>query len=130
MINNAQRRKILKFLPYAVAGTLAFPAGKFIFFSENNSKEFQISLKNIKNGITKIKKHNVFIYKDRNKIEVFDAHCTHMGCILNFYKDKNRFICPCHHSQFTADGFRIKGPAQRDLDKIAFKIKNKKLFIG
>ena len=113
-----------------MAGALAYPVGKFIFFTQNQNEEFWISLKNINEGITKINKHNVFVYKSHDKLEVFDAHCTHMGCIINFHKDKNRFICPCHHSQFTIDGFRIKGPAQRDLDKIAFKIKNKKLFIG
>lgn len=118
------------FIKSMLLGTLSYPIGKFIFFSENGDKEFWISLNNIKNGITKIKKHNVFIYKNRDNIEVFDAHCTHMGCIINFHKDRNKFICPCHHSQFTIDGFRIKGPAQRDLDKISFKIKNKKLFIG
>ena len=125
-----KRRKFLKLLPYTMAGVLAYPAAKFIFFSENADEKFWISLKNIKDGITKIKKHNLFIYKNEDKIEVFDAHCTHMGCILNFYKDKQRFICPCHHSNFTIDGHRIKGPAQRDLDKITFKIENKKLFIG
>ncbi len=125
--NNTKRRSFIK---YGIFATLCYPVYNFIFFKENGAKEFQLSLKNIKNGITKIKKHDVFIYKHEDKIEVFDAHCTHMGCILNFYKDKNRFICPCHHSQFTIDGFRIKGPAQRDLDKITFKIKNKKLFIG
>ncbi|MFK5881051.1 MAG: ubiquinol-cytochrome c reductase iron-sulfur subunit [Sulfurospirillum sp.] len=129
MLNN-RRRKFLKLLPYTMAGVLAYPIGKFIFFSQDTDKEFWISSKNIKDGITKIKKHNIFIYKNADKIEVFDAHCTHMGCILNFYKDKKKFICPCHHSQFTIDGYRIKGPAQRDLDKIAFNIKNNKLFIG
>jgi cytochrome b6-f complex iron-sulfur subunit len=113
-----------------MAGTLAFPIGKFIFFTQDQNQEFWISLKNIDEGITKIDKHNVFVYKNQDKLEVFNAHCTHMGCIINFHKDKNRFICPCHHSQFTIDGLRIKGPAQRDLDKITFKIKNKKLFIG
>lgn len=113
-----------------VAGTLSYPIGKFIFFNENRDERFWISLKNIKSGITKIAKHDIFIYKNQDKIEVFDAHCTHMGCILNYYKDKQRFICPCHHSHFTIDGHRIKGPAQRDLDKITFKIENRKLFIG
>ena len=129
-MSNDTRRKLLKLLPYTMAGVLAYPIGKFIFFTQNQNEEFWISLKNIDEGITKINKHNVFVYKSHDKLEVFDAHCTHMGCIINFHKEKNRFICPCHHSQFTIDGFRIKGPAQRDLDKIAFKIKNKKLFIG
>jgi len=113
-----------------MAGTLAYPVGKFLFFRQNEHDEFWLPLKEIKDGITKIVKHDAFIYKKQDKIEVFNAHCTHMGCILNFYKDKKKFICPCHHSQFTIDGKKIKGPAQRDLDKITFKIKNKKLFIG
>jgi len=68
-----KRREVLKFLPYALVGTLAYPTGKFIFFSQNKDKEFWISLSNIKDGITKLKKHNVFIYKNKSKIEVFDA---------------------------------------------------------
>jgi len=127
---NIKRRDILKLLPFTLAGVLAYPAGKFIFFSENSDKKFAISLKNIKNGITKLNRHNIFVYKNGNTIELFDAHCTHMGCILNYYPDKKRFICPCHHSHFTMDGYRIKGPARRDLDIIAFKIKNGKIFVG
>ncbi len=130
MLENNQRRKILKFLPFVVAGTLTYPIGKFIFFKQNEHDEFSIPLKEIKEGITKITKHDIFVYKRLERIEVFSAHCTHMGCILNFYKDKKRFICPCHHSRFTIDGHKFKGPAQRDLDKITYKIKNKKLFIG
>lgn len=127
---NDTRRRFLKLLPYTMAGVLAYPIEKFIFFNEKTNQNFQLSMKNIKEGITKIEKYNVFIYKKGNKIKVFNAHCTHMGCILNYYKDKKKFICPCHHSQFTMDGIRIKGPAQRNLDRIAFVIKNKTLFIG
>ncbi len=127
---NTQRREVLKLLPFALAGVLTYPAGKFIFFNENSDKKFAISLKNIKNGITKLNKHNIFVYKNGDKIELFDAHCTHMGCILNYYPNKKRFICPCHHSHFTMNGHRIKGPARRDLDIITFKIKNSKIFVG
>ncbi len=130
MLDNRTRRSFLKLLPYSMAGVLAYPVGKFIFFKQNKNQEFWISLKNIKEGITKIKKHNIFIYKNGDKITLFDAHCTHMGCILNYYPKKKRFICPCHHSHFTIDGHKIKGPAQRDLDKISFKVKNSKLLVG
>ncbi len=128
--NKNQRRTFIKSMPYLLVGTLVYPTSKFIFFNESTNEEFRVSLKTLKEGITKIKKHNVFIYKDKNKIEVFNAHCTHMGCILNFYKDKDKFICPCHHSEFSINGTRIKGPAKRNLDKIAFKIKDKTLYIS
>lgn len=129
-MNVNKRRNFLKLLPYTMAGVLAYPTTKFVFFSENVDKKFSYSLKDIKDGITKIKKHNLFIYKNGQDIKILDAHCTHMGCILNYYKDKRRFICPCHHSHFTMEGRRIKGPAQRDLGTITFKVKNSKIFIG
>lgn len=125
-----KRRRFLKFLPFAVTGTFSYPLYKFTFFNENHNRKASITLNDINDGITKIAKQEYFIYKNENKIIVFDAHCTHMGCILNYYKDKRRFICPCHHSNFTMEGKRIKGPAQRDLDTITFKIKNNKIFIG
>ena len=130
MLNDKERRRFLKLLPYTMVGVFAYPVSKFIFFSKDTNKEFQISLKNIKEGVTKIKKYNIFIYKKDDKLTVFDAHCTHMGCILNYYEDKKRFICPCHHSHFMMNGKRIKGPAKRNLDKIPFKIKNQTLLVG
>lgn len=41
--------------------------------------------------------------------------CTHLGCRINYHEDKERLECPCHQSQFTTDGVRVAGPAQRDL---------------
>ncbi len=125
-----QRRVFVKYLPFMLAGTLSYPAGKFIFFSEIKDQSFMIALNKIKDGMTEIKKHSVYIYKKGNKIEVLNAHCTHMGCIINFYKKKDKFICPCHHSEFSISGKVIKGPAKRNLVKIPFKIKHETLYVS
>ncbi len=42
--------------------------------------------------------------------------CTHLGCLYNWSDQEAKFICPCHGSQFEADGAYIQGPAPRDLD--------------
>ena len=129
MTNNS-RRNFVKLLPYALAGGFAYPIGKFIFFSDNPNQKIVLPLKNINDGITHLKQKQVFVYKKDNKIDIYDAHCTHMGCILNFNNKTNQFNCPCHKSRFDIDGTKLKGPAKRDLDKIAFRIKNKTLYIG
>ena len=41
--------------------------------------------------------------------------CTHLGCRINFLEDKQLIECPCHQSRFTAQGKRLRGPAERDL---------------
>jgi cytochrome b6-f complex iron-sulfur subunit len=43
--------------------------------------------------------------------------CTHLGCLYNWNAQEGKFICPCHGSQFQANGTYIQGPAPRSLDR-------------
>ena len=48
--------------------------------------------------------------------------CTHLGCLYNWNDQEGKFICPCHGSQFQADGTYIRGPAPRSLDRFVVQI--------
>ncbi len=48
--------------------------------------------------------------------------CTHLGCIYNWRTEEDRFICPCHGSQFQLDGTYIRGPAPRSLDRFVVRL--------
>jgi len=37
--------------------------------------------------------------------------CTHLGCVVPWYPEGNKFQCPCHGSQYAPDGHVIRGPA-------------------
>jgi cytochrome b6-f complex iron-sulfur subunit len=43
--------------------------------------------------------------------------CTHLGCLYNWNTQENKFICPCHGSEFEHNGEYIRGPAPRSLDR-------------
>jgi cytochrome b6-f complex iron-sulfur subunit len=45
-----------------------------------------------------------FLTRSGDKVTAFSAVCTHMGCILNFSKFRDRFECPCHGATFEKDG--------------------------
>jgi len=47
--------------------------------------------------------------------------CTHLGCIYAWKPDQNKFICPCHGSQFQREGEFIQGPAPRSLDQMVIR---------
>lgn len=48
--------------------------------------------------------------------------CTHLGCLYNWSDQENKFICPCHGSQFQPDGTYLQGPAPRSLDRFVVQI--------
>ncbi|PSP16721.1 MAG: hypothetical protein BRC58_08410 [Cyanobacteria bacterium QS_8_64_29] len=38
--------------------------------------------------------------------------CTHRGCTVNWVPEQDRFICPCHGSQYDDKGRVVRGPAK------------------
>ena len=45
-----------------------------------------------------------FLTRTGNQVTALSAICTHMGCILNYSKFRDRFECPCHGATFEKDG--------------------------
>ncbi|OAE31692.1 hypothetical protein AXG93_3384s1660 [Marchantia polymorpha subsp. ruderalis] len=44
-----------------------------------------------------------------------NAVCTHLGCVVPFNNAENKFICPCHGSQYNNQGKVVRGPAPLSL---------------
>lgn len=44
-----------------------------------------------------------------------NAVCTHLGCVVPWNASANKFICPCHGSQYNAQGKVVRGPAPLSL---------------
>lgn len=55
---------------------------------------------------------------------MFSSICPHLGCRYNWVAEQSRFICPCHGSQFGAQGDKLAGPAPRGLDPLPFREAN------
>jgi menaquinol-cytochrome c reductase iron-sulfur subunit len=54
---------------------------------------------------------------------IFSPICPHLGCRYNWSNDANRFVCPCHGSQYSFEGAHLAGPAPRGLDPLPFREK-------
>ncbi|KAA8491834.1 Cytochrome b6-f complex iron-sulfur subunit 1, cyanelle [Porphyridium purpureum] len=44
-----------------------------------------------------------------------NATCTHLGCIVPWNRAENKYMCPCHGSQYNKEGKVIRGPAPLSL---------------
>ncbi len=52
---------------------------------------------------------------------VFSPICPHLGCRFNWSAAANKFLCPCHGSQYNFDGTHVAGPAPRGLDPLPLR---------
>jgi len=57
------------------------------------------------------------IVTEDSKMETFgvNAVCTHLGCVVPWNKAANKFMCPCHGSQYDKNGKVVRGPAPLSL---------------
>lgn len=62
-------------------------------------------------------KHAVFRRADGTLVEK-SAVCPHMGCLVTWNPVETCWDCPCHGSQFSAEGAVINGPATNGLAAI------------
>jgi cytochrome b6-f complex iron-sulfur subunit len=60
----------------------------------------------------------LFVRESEETIRGVDPTCTHKKCTVEYNKSRNRFICPCHGSQYDLEGRVLKGPAEKPLKNL------------
>lgn len=68
-------------------------------------------------GTVKVNDEIMLIRKSDTEFIAIKTICTHKGCDVELEGDK--FICPCHGSEFSLDGKVQTGPAKTDLKTYA-----------
>lgn len=56
-----------------------------------------------------------------------NAVCTHLGCVVPWNASENRFICPCHGSQYDNNGKVVRGPAPLSLALVHAAVEENKI---
>ncbi len=67
---------------------------------------------------------------DKTKLLAFNATCTHKGCVVDWSDQSKGFLCPCHATEFKADGSVAKGPATQPLAKFAVKTEGSSILVS
>ena len=71
----------------------------------------------------------VYIVNVDDSYKVFSGICTHLGCIIRWEQEKERFYCPCHKGIFDKTGQVIGGPPPRPLDEYRVEVEDNLVFI-
>ena len=72
----------------------------------------------------------IFIVNTGKELFALSAGCTHLGCLVSWYRPENRFRCPCHSGQYDIRGNVVAGPPPAPMKRLSLKIEHQKVYIG
>jgi cytochrome b6-f complex iron-sulfur subunit len=72
----------------------------------------------------------VLVRKKGGDLVALSAVCTHLGCIVQWQKEKEEFLCPCHAGRYSSDGAVLSGPPPKPLEKIPFVVSEGTILVG
>jgi len=78
----------------------------------------------------KVRKTRLFIVSSPEGPQVLSATCTHLGCLVNYSKEKHEFICPCHGGRYDQNGRNIAGPPPAPLTRFPLKMQDGIMYAG
>ena len=112
-----------RFSPVASAGGFVKQAGEAVFeFTAGNASIPSGTLDDVIPGegaVLRINGRALAVYKDEEgHVVCFKAHCTHIGCPLEYNAAEHSFDCPCHGSRFSMTGDVLENPAIEPLERI------------
>jgi Rieske Fe-S protein len=70
----------------------------------------------------------VLLRVDDGQVVAFSQQCTHLGCVVYYEAEEDRWHCPCHEGNFaTLTGAVISGPPTRPLGRIDVEIRDDRM---
>jgi cytochrome b6-f complex iron-sulfur subunit len=70
----------------------------------------------------------IIVQEDKSLADFgINAVCTHLGCVVPWNTAENKFMCPCHGSQYNSEGKVVRGPAPLSLALVHAKVEDDKI---
>ncbi|MBT0666584.1 Rieske (2Fe-2S) protein [Geobacter pelophilus] len=139
-MENRDRRKFLGVCLGGIASAsiaaVAYPLFRYLspIPEQENSGKVTFQESDIPEGEAKFFQYAgsaaVLIKNKEQGVIALSAVCTHLGCIVQWQKERGEFLCPCHAGRYTAQGLVISGPPPKPLQPLHVSIANGTITIG
>jgi len=70
------------------------------------------------------------VLRTPESLRAFSLICTHLGCVVQWQKDKNEFYCPCHDGRFDEFGDVLAGPPPIPLEQYTVRVDGESVIVG
>ncbi len=135
-----QRRSFLKLLTsilgLSALGAFIYPLFRYLLPLEKDARAQAVIIPKSSLPVNTTKEVMIgqtpaILINTRDKgVLAFSRVCTHLGCLVKYYPEKQLFICPCHAGVFDLEGNVVSGPPPKPLQKFAVKVLDGNLVIG
>lgn len=78
----------------------------------------------------KERRTRVFLVATTDGFAVLSAVCSHLGCLVNYNKEKQEFLCPCHGGRYDRAGKNIAGPPPTPLTVLPHRVEKGMVLVG
>jgi cytochrome b6-f complex iron-sulfur subunit len=137
---NEERRRFLGICLGGVTASAAIAVGYPVYrylaplHQENSGNKVVIPEQEVPAGGAKFFEYAgstaVLVRRQGGELLALSAVCTHLGCIVQWEKEKQDFLCPCHAGHYSPEGVVISGPPPKPLAKIPFVVANGAITVG
>jgi len=73
---------------------------------------------------------SVLVLRTPESLRAFSLVCTHLGCLVEWQKDKKEFYCPCHDGRFDEFGDVLAGPPPIPLEQFPVSVEGEMVTVG
>jgi cytochrome b6-f complex iron-sulfur subunit len=73
---------------------------------------------------------SVLVLRTKESLRAFSLICTHLGCLVEWQKDKKEFYCPCHDGRFDEFGDVLAGPPPIPLEQFPVSVEGETVTVG
>jgi cytochrome b6-f complex iron-sulfur subunit len=129
-------QRVLAVLGLTALASFFYPLVKYFSppAEESSAKQLVLSKKDIPVGDAKDIVINgtpcVVINRPDKGFVALSRVCTHLGCLVEFQKERKRFLCPCHAGTYDLSGNVTSGPPPKPLQQYPLKVEGDSVFIG
>ncbi|MCC0175879.1 ubiquinol-cytochrome c reductase iron-sulfur subunit [Waterburya agarophytonicola K14] len=64
-----------------------------------------------------------------DKLIAVNPTCPHAGCAVTWESDQQKFLCPCHDSEFSSSGEVLEAPATEPLTRYEVKVEGDSILV-
>ena len=106
------------------------PASTLLDLPDNEPTPVTLTVARLDGFRQVIDRRTIFLVKTgESEVAAIDSTCTHLGCLVAWDREAQRFRCPCHGGMYDRTGAVTDGPPPEPLTKVATRVDGERVLV-